>query len=178
MIMCGIARWLVGCAIATVLIVLLSACASAPITRSGSLSSYDNLQPSDGLLAKSMVRVSKDDILAAKTVRIIPTVFSQAASPTLSPQQRALVANAVSRSLCAGLSGRIEVVGLDEPADLTVRVLVTQAAPTDEVAAGVSRVASIVPGALGVKGPVPVPRLPIGLGSLTLEAEAQDQAGR
>jgi hypothetical protein len=171
----GRASSLVGCAIA---LALLTGCASAPMTLDGSLSSYDNLTPSDGMLAKSMVRVSKDDVLAARTVRIVPTAFAPAASPTLSPAQRALVANVISRSLCVGLSERLEVVDLHQPADLTVRVRVTHATPTDEVAAGVSKVASFVPKAAGVSVPVPVPRLPIGLGSLTIEAEAQDRAGR
>lgn len=161
---------------AIAILVLLSGCASAPLTKSGSLSSYDNMKPSDGVLAKSMVRVSKDYVLAARTVRIVPTAFSQAASPTLSHEQRMLVANAVDRALCIGLSERFRVVGPDQPADLSTRVLVTQAAPTDEVAAGASKVVSFVPAALGVMAPVP--RLPIGLGSLTLEAEAQDRGGR
>jgi Protein of unknown function (DUF3313) len=156
--------------------VSLSGCASAPLTRSGALSSYDNMTPSDGLLAKSLVRVSKDDVLAARTVRIVPTAFAQAASPTLSREQRMLVANAIDRAVCIGLSERFQVVAPDQPADLTTSVLVTQAAPTDEVAAGASKVVSVVPSALGV--PAPVPRLPIGLGSLTLEAEAKDRAGR
>jgi hypothetical protein len=191
MISVGICRWraigaprgrpfgarsllLFGFAMATE--VLLSGCASAPLTRGGSLSSYDNMTPSDGVLTKSLVRVSKDDVLAAKTVRIVPTVFAQAASPKLSAEQRIVVANAVDRALCVDLSERFQVVGPDQPADLTTRVLVTQAAPTDEIAAGASKVASFVPSALGT--PVPVPRLPIGLGSLTLEAQAQDRAGR
>jgi hypothetical protein len=163
-----------GFAVATA--VLLSGCASAPLTKGGSLSSYDNMTPSDGMLAKSLVRVSKDNVLAARTVRIVPTVFSPAASPTLSNEQRALVANAVDRALCVGLSDRFQVVGPSQPADLTTRVVVTQAAPTDEVAAGASKVVSIVPAAFGV--PAIVPRLPVGLGSLALEAEAQDRAGR
>jgi hypothetical protein len=163
-------------ATSTLAAVLLSSCASAPMTRGGSLSSYDSLTPSDGVLAKSLVRVSKDEVLAAKTVRIVPTVFSEAASPKLSAKQRVLVANAVDRSLCVGLSERFQVVTADQPADLTAHVLVTQAAPTDEVAAGASKVASFVPMALGV--PAPVPRLPIGLGSLTVEAEAQDSSGK
>jgi hypothetical protein len=163
-------------AASTMAAVLLSGCASAPMTRGGSLSSYDSLTPSDGVLAKSLVHVSKDEVLAAKTVRIVPTVFSEAASPHLSTKQRVLVANAVDRSLCVGLSERFQVVTADQPADLTAHVLVTQAAPTDEVAAGASKVASFVPMALGV--PAPVPRLPIGLGSLTVEAEAQDSSGK
>ena len=158
------------------MLVFLSGCASAPLTQSGALSSYDAMTPSDGVLAKSRVRVSKNDVLAAKTVRITPTAFLQAASPALSQEQRLLVANAVDRALCVGLSDRFQVVGPGQPADLTTRVVVTQAAPTNELAAGASKVVSAVPSALGV--PVPVPRLPVGLGSLSLEAEAQDGAGR
>ncbi|MGF6434211.1 hypothetical protein ABIE91_009431 [Bradyrhizobium elkanii] len=163
---------------AAVAMVLLSGCASAPMTRGGSLASYDNLTPSDGVLAKSLVRVNKDEVLAAKTVRIVPTTFAQAASPTLSQEQRHLVANAIDRSLCVGLSERLQVVGPDQPADLSVHALVTQAAPTDEAAAGTSKVVSFLPSALGAGVPVPVPRLPVGLGSLTVEAEVRDQASR
>jgi len=169
-------RSIVSFGSAMAIVAFLSGCASAPLTKGGSLSSYDNMTPSDGMLAKSLVRVSKDNVLAARTIRIVPTAFSQAASPTLSNEQRTLVANAVDRALCVGLSERFRVVGADQPADLTTRVLVTQAAPTDEVAAGASKVVSFLPTAFGV--PAPVPRLPIGLGSLALEAEAQDRAGR
>ncbi|WP_167559077.1 DUF3313 domain-containing protein [Bradyrhizobium canariense] len=144
--------------------------------RGGSLSSYDDLTPSDGVLTKSLVRVNKDGVLAAKTVRIIPTAFSEAASPVLSEKQRRLVANSANRSLCIGLSERFRIVEANEPADLTVYAVVTQATATNEVAAGASKVVSIVPTALGV--PAPVPRIPVGLGSLTLEAEAQDATGK
>ncbi|UGY15428.1 DUF3313 domain-containing protein [Bradyrhizobium septentrionale] len=166
---------LAGAALA---MVLLSGCASAPMTRGGSLASYDNLTQSDGLLAKSLVRVNKDDVLAAKTIHIVPATFSQGASPTLSQEQRKLVANAIDRSLCVGLSERLQVVALDQPADLTAYARVTQAAPTDEVAAGASKVVGILPTALGAGVPVPVPRLPVGLGSLTVEAEVRDPASR
>lgn len=155
---------------------LLSGCASAPMTGGASLTSRDALTPSDGLLAKSMVHVSKDDVLAARTVRIIPALFAPSASPQLSDKQRRMVANAINRTICMELSERFEVVDAVQPADLTTHATITQAAPTDEVAAGTSKVASVVPTVLG--SPVPVPRLPIGLGSLTVEAEAQDRTGR
>jgi len=134
------------------------------------------MTPSNGVLTKSLVRVSKDDVLAAKIIRIVPTAFSDAASPALLEKQRALVANAINRSLCASLSERFAIVGANAPANLIVHAVVTQAAATDEVAAGASKVVSIVPAALGV--PAVVPRIPLGLGSLTVEAEALDSAGR
>ena len=164
-----------GAVVAITVATLLAGCATAPLTRGGSLSSYDRMTPSDGLLTKSMVRVSKDEVLAAKTVRLVPTAFSATASTALTDKQRALVANAIDRSLCVGLSERFEVLGPGEPTDLTVHAVVTQAGATDEVAAGASKVVSVVPSALGV--PVPIPRLPIGLGSLSVEAEALDKAG-
>ncbi|TIQ34609.1 MAG: DUF3313 domain-containing protein [Mesorhizobium sp.] len=157
-----------------VLSTLAVGCASAPLDQAGSLQSYDELKPSDGLLARSLMRVSKDDVLAAKTVRIIPTGFSQPAAgkSTLTPAQRGLIANAVDRTLCAGLSERFQVVGLTEPADLTVHAMVTHAAPTNALAAGVSKVASTAVSVALPEMHVPVPRLPIGLGSLSLEVEA------
>lgn len=155
-------------------------CASAPLDQVGSLQSYDELKPSDGLLVRSLMRVSKDDVLAGKTVRIIPTGFSQPAAgkSTLSQAQRSLVANAVDRTLCLGLSQRFRVVDLTEPADLTVHATVTHVTPTNALAVGVSKVAST---AVSVALPdmrVPLPRLPIGLGSLSLEAEAIGDNGK
>ncbi len=155
---------------------ILSGCATAPMTQSGALASYQSLSSSNGILAKSLLNIDKDTVLAASTVRIMPTSFSEAAAAGLSEPQRRLVANAVDRALCLNLSERFTVVTPSERADLTTRTFITQATPTDPVAAGASKVVSAVPGALGV--PVPVPRLPIGLGSLSIEAEALDAKGR
>ncbi len=162
----------------SVLAGVLSGCAGAQMIEGGSLSSYDGLAPSNGVLTKSLVHVDKDRVLAAKTLRIMPTAFAQTASPSLSDKQRVLVANAVDRALCVGLSDRFEVVLASEPADLTVSASVTHAAPTDKVAAGASKVVSIIPTILSVGAPVPVPRIPIGLGGLVIEAEAKDVAGK
>ncbi|TIW17639.1 MAG: DUF3313 domain-containing protein, partial [Mesorhizobium sp.] len=127
-----------------VLSMLAVGCASAPLDQVGSLQSYDELKPSDGWLARSLMRVSKDDVLAARTVRIIPTGFSPPAAgkSTLTPAQRGLITNAVDRTLCSGLSQRFQVVALTEPADLTVHAMVTHATPTNALAVGISKVAS------------------------------------
>jgi len=161
-----------------VLGMLAAGCASAPLDQAGSLRSYDNLQPSNGLLTRSRIAVSRDDVLAARTVRIVPTAFQMPGERApFTPAQQSLVANAVDRTLCAGLSARFEVVGPSEPADLTVHAVVTHAAPTDPVAAGLSKGASVAKTVLLPGVPVPVPRIPIGLGSLSLEAEARDLQG-
>jgi hypothetical protein len=80
---------------------MAAGCATAPLERSGSLVSYDNLASSDGLLTKSQVRVNKADVLAAKTARIEPTAFTVAATnQPFSDQQRSLIKNAVNRAMC------------------------------------------------------------------------------
>lgn len=161
-----------------VLSLMAAGCAAAPLERAGSLASYDNLTPSDGLLTKSQLRISKADVLAAKTARIEPTAFTAAAaSRPFSQQQRTLIKNAVNRSMCLALSERFRIVATTEAADLNVRAIITHIAPTDATAAGVSKVASVVPSIVAPGVPIPVPRLPIGLGSLSVEAEARDRSG-
>lgn len=160
---------------------LAASCAQSPLTRSGSLSSYEGLERSDGVLTQTKFRVSKEPVLAARTVNLLPVVISDAArSSGLSADQYALVSNTINRALCAGLSERFRVVLSSEPADLTVQSFVTALSPTDVAAAGVSSIASIggsVAGAvIGV--PLRVPRLPIGLGGLSVEAQAVTSAKR
>jgi hypothetical protein len=157
---------------------LLPACAPATLVQGAALSSYDQLAPSDGMITKSRIHVSKEQTLAAKTIKIVPTVFPSTVAPKLTYQQRALVANAVNRALCVSLSDRFRVVASGEPADLTVRVVVTQATETDEVAAGVSAAVSFGTIFVDMGARVPIPRIPIGLGNLSLEAEAVDARGK
>ncbi|OJY04618.1 MAG: hypothetical protein BGP04_01430 [Rhizobiales bacterium 62-17] len=157
---------------------MLSACVQAPLVQGSALSSYNDLAPSDGIITKSRLRVNQAQVLAAKTINIAPTGFAPTSAPKLTAEQRALVTNALNRAMCVSLSDRFEVVSSDQPADLTVRAVVTQAVETDEVAAGVSAAASI--GTRFIPSPVPiiVPRLPIGLGKLSIEAEAVDPVGK
>ena len=162
----------------TALGLMVGGCANAPLDRAGSLSSYDSLTPSNGVLTHSLVKVAKDDVLTAKTVRIVPTAFSEAATATpLSVKQRNLITNAVDRSLCDGLADRFQIVASAAQADLTIHAVVTHIVPTNASMAGASKVASLAPSFLFPSVPVPVPRIPIGLGSLSLEAEARDPSG-
>jgi hypothetical protein len=156
----------------------VAGCATAPLNQAGSLQSYADLKPSDGMLTRSRLRVSKQEVLAARTVRIVPTEFPVPAAGTpLTSEQRSLVANAVDRTLCSDLSERFEIVEPSQPADLTVHAVVTHVVPTDPVAAGLSRGASVAKTILLPGVPVPIPRIPIGLGSLSLEAEARNHQG-
>lgn len=175
----GIAGSLRSARIAGLAIVgLLTACAGSPVIQGAGLSSYDAMTPSNGLVTKSQVNVKKDEVLAAKTVTVLPTAFLPTAGTELSEKQRALVANAVDRALCITLSDRFEVVAPDEAADLTVVATVTHAKETNNLAAGVSAAAMIGMNFVDLGVPVPTPRLPIGLGNLSVEAEAIDPSGR
>ncbi|MBR0842189.1 DUF3313 domain-containing protein [Bradyrhizobium liaoningense] len=157
---------------------LLPGCATAPLVQGSALSSYDGLKQSDGKLTKSRLQVKKEQVAVAKTVNIAPTAFPRSVAPELTDEQRLLVANAVNRALCINLSDRFTLVAPDTPADLTVRAAVTRVTPTDEVAAGVSVATSIGASFVDASVPIPVPRIPIGLGDLSIEAEAVDRTGR
>jgi Protein of unknown function (DUF3313) len=148
------------------------------------LSSYEGLAPSNGILTHARLGVSRNDVLAARTVRIVPTSFSAAASAAgLSDTQRHLVSNAIDRAMCIGLSDRFHIVPADAPAELTVHAVITHVGLTDATMAGASRVASVGASVaekvfLPYPLPVPVPRIPLGLGGLAVEAEARDRGGR
>jgi hypothetical protein len=141
-------------------LVLTGGCASVPFQQSGSLSSYNSLAPSDGILTRARVGGNKNELLEAKTVRIAPTSFSESASKAgLSEAQRNMVGNAIDRAMCIGLADRFHVAATSEPADLSVHAVITYVGLTDETAAGVSRAASV--GVIVVEKvfvPVPVRR--------------------
>jgi len=174
-----LAKWKLGRILGIVGVPLLIAgCASAPLKQAGSLSSYAGLDQADGVMAKSKIRLNKDVVLAAKTVRVVPTVFAEDARiDTISDDQRKLVANAIDRSLCIGLSERLEVVSASQPADLTVHAMVTHMDPTDEKAVAASLGAKVAKTVLLPGIPAPVPRIPVGLGTLSMEAEARSSGG-
>jgi hypothetical protein len=136
------------------------------------------------MLTRAQVGVNRTDVLAATTIRIVPTSFAAAALGTgLSETQRQMVSNAIDRSMCIGLSDRFRIVAPDAPADLTVHAVITHVGLTDKMMAGASRVVSV--GASVAEKvfvpypvPIPIPRIPLGLGGLAVEAEARDAGGR
>jgi len=162
---------------------LLASCATVPLEQTGSLSSYEALAQSDGMLTRARISVNKSNVLSARTVRIAPTSFTRAASEAgLSEMQRDMVANAIDRSMCIGLSDRFQILVGSAPADLTVHAVITYVILTDEKAAAASRLVSVGASVaekfvMPVHVPIPIPRIPIGLGGLSVEAEALDHNG-
>lgn len=150
-------------------------CTSVPLKQGGTLTSYSNLGAPKGKLSKSRIYVDGPGMATVKTVSIVPTTFAfSAASRVKSEADRALVSNALDRALCVALSDKYQLVPAGEPADLTIRSVVTDVVPTNKAAAGVATAVTV---GTGFALPVSVPRLPIGLGGLAVEAEAVDRAG-
>ncbi|PDT45809.1 DUF3313 domain-containing protein [Sinorhizobium fredii] len=156
------------------LLLTVSSCANVPLHQGATLGSYAGMTASGGTLTKAKLRVDPAPVLAAQTVRIVPTSAQIGSGTAFDPKDLALVTNTIDRALCTGLSDRFKVVAPNQPADLVVRATVTDIVATNRAAAATSTVAS-----LGVAAvlPVPVPRLPIGLGGLSVEAEAVGQDG-
>lgn len=157
-------------------ILAVSGCSSVPLTQSGAISTYSQLGPSIGTFGKSRIFVNGQSVLAARTASISRTTLSsQAAAAVASDEDRRLVANAVDRSLCIALSDRFTIVPEGAPSDLIIRATVSSIVPTNAGAAGISKVATLGTSAVL---PVGIPRLPIGLGGLAMEAEATDLMGQ
>ncbi len=139
------------------------------------MTSYGKLGPSKGMVAKKRLYVDGQRLVDVKTVRIAPTTFSfAAASKIKSDADRDLVSNALDRALCVALSDRYQMVPANQPDDLTVRSVIADIVATDKALAGVSTAITI---GTGFVLPVSVPRLPVGLGGLAVEAEAVDASG-
>lgn len=157
------------------LMLVIAGCASVPLKQGGTLTSYDRLGEPKGNLSKSRVYVDGNALAPLKTARIVPTTFAFGALPRVADEaDRTLVTNAIDRALCVSLSDRYQMVPTTQGADLTVRAVVTDIVPTNKTMAGVSTVVSL---GSGFVLPVGIPRLPVGLGGLAVEAEALDAAG-
>lgn len=153
----------------------VTGCASVPLKEGGTLTSYSNLGAPNGKLSKKRIYVDGQHLAAVKTASIVPTTFAfSAASRVKLESDRSLVSNALDRALCVKLSDKYQMVPTGQPADLTIRSVVTDIVPTNKAMAGVATAVTV---GSGFVLPVSVPRLPVGLGGLAVEAEAVDSGG-
>ncbi|WP_306867823.1 DUF3313 domain-containing protein [Neorhizobium galegae] len=153
----------------------VTGCTSVPLKEGGTLTSYSNLGVPKGTFGKRRLYVDGRHLATVKTVSIVPTAYSfSAASRIKSEADRSLVSNALDRALCVALSDKYQMVSAGQPADLTIRSVVTDIVPTNKAMAGVATAVTV---GTGFVLPVSVPRLPFGLGGLAIEAEAVDGGG-
>eukprot|EP01037_Dinobryon_pediforme_P006572 gene6572-6641_t len=156
----------------------LAGCATPHLDQIGSLSTYDNLEKSDGLLTHGSVFINAERLAGAKTLKITPAHFAEIpATAALTPDQKKLISNSINRTICMRVGSAYRVVRPEEEAELNLHVTISSATPTNALASGASKVAGVLPKILLPSVPVPVPRLPIGLGSLSAEAEVTDPKG-
>ncbi|MFC6792883.1 DUF3313 domain-containing protein [Methylobacterium komagatae] len=169
---------------ATALLSGVAACGTVVLNSTGSLTRYDRLERSTSTATEARLFIDRPAVERARTVRIIPTAFpaNVEGSAPLTAADRRLIANNADRALCYDLSLKYDVV-TSRDADLTVRAQVTRVEPTNLIGAGTTIAGSAavtIASQVGVGfaegiGRIPIPRVPIGLGSLTVEAEALDR---
>lgn len=151
---------------------LLASCARSTIVENGSLSSYQGMVAQNSLLTKSKQIIDREAIITSSNIKIIPTTTKLSNNNSkLTAKQLNLITSNIDRVLCQKLSNRYKVVLNDDEADLILKISITQLTPSNGAVAGVSKIASFA-------SPVPVPRVPIGLGSLSVEAEAVNSSGK
>lgn len=160
--------------------IAMAGCTSVPLAESGTLTSYGNLDTPKGKFGKKRrLYVDGQQLAQIKTVRIIPTSFSFKASSRIKLKtDRDLVSNTLDRALCVALSDKYELVPASQRADLTIRSVITDIVPTNKGVAAAATVAS-VGGGFMIPSNIPlvvIPRIPIGLGGLAVEAEATDSS--
>jgi Protein of unknown function (DUF3313) len=170
---CKPAMFLGRLALATTCVVTLTACTTIP-QQDGFLSKADNLQPARGVRGKRLQTPPPvTQISAGAKLFIEPALYTSTASisPTITEPERALILNALMRSICADTSSRFEIVEeAATPDAYRLRIGVSRLVATGKVGASIGTVT-------GFLMPVGSLRPPIGLGGLTVEFELLEPAG-
>ena len=146
----------------------LAACSTLP-EPAGQLSGYSNLQNPKGVMARYKTYADKPGLANYRRVHIQPVVITPAAAQKAGDANLDLVSNAIARNMCLALAKSYQIAGQGGADTLEVRAFITDFIPTDCKA-------SVVSSAIGVYSPIS--RLPIGLGLLSAEAEAQSPDGQ
>lgn len=155
--------------LAAIAILNLGACASAPAPRATVFA------PEHPLHSASKARQRKvEHYVDAQALHPIPRialpdvrVAANAHDEAITSQQAELVANHAARSVCLGLAPYAVLHHTPGPGVLDVQLVVTAIEPSSGFASGTSAV-------IGAVAPVPLPRVPAGLGSLAMEAELRE----
>ncbi len=146
----------------------LAACSTLP-EPAGQLSGYTNLQKPKGVLARYKSYADKPGLANYSRVHIQPVVITPAAAEKAGDANLHLVSNAIARDMCLALAKSYEIAGQGGADTLEIRAFVTDFVPTGGTA-------SVASSAIGFYSPIS--RLPIGLGLLSAEAEAQSPDGQ
>ncbi len=148
-------------------------CQSAPVARSGFLTSYSSMPAPDRPLKRSSHQWRDDrasDTLAR--VYIEPAIFGADVEAAFSNKERAMVLREVNRQICFEVSKRFRIAHAPAQDAGTVRTAIVRLRPN-------SRAGSAAEAAIDFVNPIPVVnfRLPATTGGLAVESELLDPAG-
>jgi hypothetical protein len=144
-------------------------CTTVPEPSPDFASPASALSPAQGVRARHLATPAPNPPVETGAVLIIRDVaFTQAVatSTQISPEHRAIIANALARNACSDLSSLFEISDGTATDAFSLQIRISQLTPTNEVSALVGQASGyLLPGL-----PVSV-RPPIGLGSLSAEFE-------
>lgn len=145
---------------------LLSACASVPQTSGDPLANDKPLESVSDQQGRRVSRYVDSGLLAPLAAYALPDIHLQlpAARDDISPQQLAIVSNALNRSICLRLGQYLTAEPIPSEAALEIDIALTGITSTSKAMSGLSAIVGTV-----VPGPF---RIPIGMGAIALDARA------
>lgn len=149
-------------------IIFASACANIPKTSVNTLQTDKSLEQVTEQQGRKVARYTDDQLLAKLTGFALPQarLVLPESSKSITQEQLDIVSNALNRSMCNRLGKYLTAQPTPKPEDLHIEFSLTGITPTSRVASTISAVA-------GFLVPVPLPlRIPIGMGSIALDAKA------
>jgi hypothetical protein len=145
---------------------LLGACASVPQTRGDPLANDKPLESVSDSQGRRVSRYVDGALLAPLTSYALPDVDLKLPEERagISPEQLAIVSNALNRSICVRLGRYLTAEPIPSESALKIEVALTGITPTSKALSGISA-------ALGTVVPGPF-RIPVGMGAIALDARA------
>lgn len=155
---------LIYCLLAPAL--LLSACASVPQSHGNQLTSDKPLESVSEEQGRSVSRFVDGQLLSGLVSFAMPDIELKvpAAREDVSPQQLAILSNALNRSVCNRLGQYLVAEPVPSETALTIEIALTGITPTSKTFSGLSAAADFF-----VPGPF---RIPVGMGAIALDARA------
>lgn len=147
-------------------LLLLGACASVPQTTGVPLANDKPLELVSDSQGRRVARYVDGALLASMTAYALPEVDLKLpeAREGISPEQLALISNALNRQICVRLGQYLTAEPVPSESALRIEVALTGITPTSRTLSGASAAIDAV-----VPGPF---RIPVGMGAIALDARA------
>lgn len=145
---------------------LLGACASVPQTSGNPLANDKPLATVSEQQGRRVSRYVDGDLLAPLSAYALPDINLTLPQDRegISPQQLAIISNALNRSICTRLGQYLTAEPIPSETALKIDIALTGITPTSRAISGISAViGTFVPGPF---------RIPIGMGAIALDARA------